>query len=403
MSQDIQHLVDQLLLEQGEYQPLELLLQEGRLSYRDYEAWRSGELRCLDEALFGDPEQITQLLQQAADYLDKLGWQAQAMVYQPWQHRDQRALRFSNNSVLDHCFHQGYHKPQDQPQLDLFTDAPATSLVNGITHALINRNITEARRQLERLYDSAADHIRLGELECLVKAAENLNSDVDDVASELQFMHQTLIPLAESLLGKASRNLLIPLWRRLSNALQGQAYQPSQPELHISYTATQVMDWDTVKQSVEQEPHWQSDSVLLVRHATACDYLRCEAKALQDWFLLCCQYPEQGHVLESCSNQTLRQQWMSFEDMGSELPTQSFPAWLLIAIPGLTRILPEPDSTFGHDLVACPPSFHTLYRLQQNRLNAQGASTNSDDMELRIQLKQQDPLLFQFFLDRIAN
>ncbi|VAW72967.1 hypothetical protein MNBD_GAMMA13-30, partial [hydrothermal vent metagenome] len=32
----IHHQVDQLLLEQGEYLPLEFLLQEGRLIYADY-------------------------------------------------------------------------------------------------------------------------------------------------------------------------------------------------------------------------------------------------------------------------------------------------------------------------------------------------------------------------------
>ncbi len=394
-------LVDQLLLEQGEYLPLELLLQEGRLTYADYEAWRSGELHCLDEALFGDPEEITKLLQQAADYLQRLGWQAETIAYQTWQNTSPRQLRFSRNSALDRCFHRCYRKPQDQPQLDLFTDAPAANLVNGITQALIGRNTPEARRQLERLYDTAPDHIRLGELECLVNGAESLHTAVGNIADELQILQETLTPLAESLLGKESRNLLIPLWRRLSNALHAQPYRASQPELHLSYTATRAMDWDAVNQAIEQESHWRTEPELLLRHAIASDYLQRQAAALQDWFLLCWQFPEQSNALETSSNHALRQQWISFLDLDPELSAQSFPAWLLIAEPGLTRILPEPGTMSDQEETACPASYRTLYRLQQKRLHSQAAPGNKNGMALRVQLKQQTPVLFQYFLDSI--
>ncbi len=40
----IQQAVDRLLLEQGVYTPLELLLAEGRLLFADYEAWRAGRV-----------------------------------------------------------------------------------------------------------------------------------------------------------------------------------------------------------------------------------------------------------------------------------------------------------------------------------------------------------------------
>lgn len=401
MNHHIHRMVDQLLLEQGEYLPLELLLQEGRLNYTDYEAWRSGELHCLDEALFGDPEQMTQLLQQAADYLQHLGWQAETIAYRTWQNSSPRQLRFSQNSTLDHCFHQRYRKPQDQPQLDLFTDAPATNLINGITQALIDLNTAEARRQLEHLYDNAPDHIRLGELECLVEASESQHTAVGDAPAELQILQETLIPLADRLLGKEGRNLLVLLWRRLSRALHAQPYQASQPKLHVSYTATQAMDWDAVNQAIEQEPNWQTEPVLLLRHATASDYLHRQAEALQDWFLLCWQFPEKSNLLKTSSNHALRQQWLSFLDLDPELPAQAFPAWLLIAEPGLTRILPEPGSMSDQSETACPTSYRTLYLLQRNRLHPQPATGNKNNIALRVQFKQQTPILFQHFLDSI--
>lgn len=407
MIQNIQHQVDQLLLEQGEYLPLELLLQEGRLMYSDYEAWRNGELDTLDETLFGDPEHIQQQLMQAEDYLQRRGWQAQAMSYQAWGNNNTalRPLCFSANSSLNSCFHRRYHKPQDQPQMDLFTDAPATSLVNGIIQALNGRNALEARRQLEGLYDTAPDHVRLGELERLVEAAQGLDSPVNDIATELQSLQESIVPLAESLMGNNSRNLLIPLWRRLSIALQDQPYQATEPDLHLSYTASQAMDWDTVRQAVEQEPYWQADLELLLRHARACDHLHQQAAALLSWFKLCWQFPQQCDALESSGNHELRQQWIAFLELDPELPAQSFPAWLLLSKPGLTKLLPEPGSMSDKDDITCPASYHTMYQIQHNRIQSQaesGKENNADNnIALRAQLKQQDPMLFQHYLGNI--
>ena len=51
----VQQAVDRLLLEQGGYTPLELLLAEGRLLFADYEDWRAGQVEYLDELLFIQP------------------------------------------------------------------------------------------------------------------------------------------------------------------------------------------------------------------------------------------------------------------------------------------------------------------------------------------------------------
>ncbi len=387
--QHIQYPVDQLLQEQGEYLPLEFLLQEGRLTYADYEAWRNGELNTLDEALFGDRQHIKQQLIEAADYLQRRGWQVETITYHAWGNDRSRSLRFSRNDALNDCFHQRYRKPQDQPQLDMFTDAPAINRVNGIIRALVNRDAGEARRQLEGLYDTAPDHARLGELERLVEAAENLDAPVDDVAADLRTLQETLSPLAESLLCKESRNLLVPLWRRLSAALYNQPYHAAHAERHMSYTASQAMDWDTARQAVEQTPHWQSDPVLLQRHARACEQLHRRCDALLSWFTLCWQFPELSDASESSIDTELRQQWAAFLELEPELPTQTFPAWLLLAKPGLSKVL----TGLRHDAASCPASYRTLYQLQ-NGLSGQA----DDNIALRARLKQQDSLLFQHYL-----
>ncbi len=398
MTQDIQHQVDQLLLEQGEYLPLEFLLQEGRLLYADYEAWRNGEFDYLDETLFGDHEHIKQQLVQAADYLQRRGWKTETVTYHSWSDNSTQQLRFSQNNVLNQCFHQRYHTPEDQPQMDLFTDAPATSLFNGITQALIDRNPAESRRLLEQLYDTAPDHVRLGELEYLVEAAEGINTPTNDAATDMQMLQQTLTPLAKSLLGKNSRNLLIPLWRRLSAALQNQPYQSAQPTLHLSYTASQSMDWETVCHAVENESHWHTDVALLLRHTRACEYLHQKPEALLSWFKLCWQFPEQSDIYESSNDNELRQQWVRFLELDPEMPVQAFPAWLLLTKPGLIKQLPKPESMSE---VACPASYITLYQLQHDRMQSRAESGSDNTMALRSQLKQQNPELFQHFLSNV--
>jgi len=402
VSQLTQALVDQLLLEQGEYLPLELLLREGRLQYADYEAWRLGEQALLADALFGDLEHIRQLLFDAEGYLQRRGWQAEAIEYTAWRamRPDSRApaLRFSAEQTLNECFHRRYRKPQEQPQFDLFTDSPATSLAGGIVQALIDCNPTEARRLVERLADLAPDDSRLGELERLTEASEVLSSPVADIRAELSRLQDTLTPLAGNALGPASRQLLIPLWRRLSQALEGRDFDIDEPELHLSFSAAQAQDWSAAREAVEREVDWRSQPVLLLRHAHACDRQHDYVAAWHSWVTLCWQWPGQAGALDTSSNSELRQLWRAFQDLDTELSATTFPAWVLLARPGLFGILPAP--AIG-DNNSCPESYRTLCALQQDR-SEPAAVSNTDGMALRARLKEQDPELFEHFLAAIA-
>ena len=398
MNTEIQHQVDQLLLEQGEYLPLELLLQEGRLIYSDYEAWRNGEIDNLDKVIFGDPEQLSQLLQHAARYLSQRGWLAESISYTQWNNDAPKSLRFSLSTTLNNDFHLRYRKPEDQPQLDMFTDAPAVSLTNGIRQALIDRDIGEARRQIERLYDTAPDHGQLGALEHLVEAAEMINRPVDDIASELQTLLHTLIPLAEGVMGSQGRNLLIPLWRRLSAALHDHPFQADQPEQHRSFTAIQAMDWNEAQQAIEQEDGWQQNATLLQRHAVAAEHQHKTTTALKSWFALCWQFPEQGDMLECSPRQDFLRQRHTFLDLEPELPTDFFPAWLLIIKPELTQQSLAPSDAW----ITPPDSYCTLYPLLAQQPDDQ-ASTSNDYIHLRAQLKQQSATLFHHFLHNTAT
>lgn len=398
--------VDKLLLEQGEFIPLEWLLDERRLAYQDYEDWRKGARETLDDALFGDPEQIRQQLEQAQTYLQKRGLQATTLKYTAWGEGASaaRGLRFSGNAALNAQFHECYRNPRDQPQMDMFTDAPATTLINGIIHALAERDVSEAGRQLQRLLEIEPGHPRLGELERLVEAAEKLDSPVEGVEEESRYLRETLGPLAESLMGKNSRNLLVPLWRRLSMAARNYAWQSTRPELHLSYSAIQAMDWQEARESVEREDAWRSQLILLQRHARACDHLHDKVAALGSWFELCWRFPDQCDVLETSADHELRQQWMEFQDLDPELPVQNFPAWLLLSRPGLCGLLPEPDRQLMEGEASGPFSYGLMYRLQASRRNDSVAGDDGEDdqLALRVELKRNAPELLHYFLEQVG-
>jgi hypothetical protein len=392
MNRHIEQQIDQLLLEKGEYHPLELLLQEGRLSYDDYEAWRTGEIRDLADMLFGNQKQILKTLEQAALYLQRRGWESERLIYKERGRADGRPLRFSQEGRFDDCFHRAYRKPQDQPQLDLFCDTSTTYLVNGITQALKTLNATDARESLHQLSESAPDHSQLGELERLVEALESLERPLSDAEAELQRLLTETSPLAERHLNKGAGFLLTPLWRRLTGALQDRAFAPSRPDLHPSYTATQARDWPKVRQAVEQEADWQRQPLLLERHATACTYLADQAAALRSWFLICWQFPEQEERLDRCGDHTLHKGWQGFLDLDPELPSEDFPAWLIMRHPGLSLIAPH-----GEEKLPCPDSYRTLSRLLHNSEK----TPDSQIMDLRAKLKQQAPQLFRHYLQSV--
>ena len=389
MDPQIQHRIDQLLLEQGEYLPLEFLLAEGRLLYSDYESWRSGELEVLDERLFGDAGQIQKDLSQAATYAHALGLESAVLDYPPWG--GGRPLRFGRNAVLDDLFHKGYRKDTEQPQLDLFMDSAGTALANGIVLALGGRDADAAVDLLEKLYQTDPGHPRLGGLERLLEAMQRQAVPVTDPEQELADLRDGILPLAVELLGRDSRPFLTPLWRRLGAALTGYGFDPQQPELHRSCTALRALDWESVIETVEAEPNWRSHAVLLQRHARACDQLQRPADALLDRFELCWRFPEQAAPTQTDAAPDLIRAWELFQELDPELEIPIFPAWLLIIRQGLTGWLPRPDSS-------APADYRLLYALQR-----EGEALGAEAVRLRGELKRLNPELFRHFIANLSE
>jgi len=389
MDPQIQHRVDQLLLEQGEYLPLEFLLAEGRLLYSDYESWRNGELEILDERLFGDAAQVRNDLSQAAAYARALGLTVNALDYSPLSYQPGnggRPLSFSREAILDDLFHKGYSKDQGEPQLDLFMDSAGTALSSAMIQALGRRDTAAAAQQLEKLYQADPGHPKLGALERLLEELENEAAPVTDAEQALAELRDSVHPLAMELLGAQSRTFLTPLWRRLGSALVGHSFDPLIPDLHPSYTALRTLDWTAVIETVEAEPRWQDHAALLQRHADACDHLQRPADALLDRFRLCWHFPEQADSAGTGVTPDLARAWELFRELDPELEIPAFPAWLLIIRPALTGWLPSPSA-------AAPEDYRLVYELQR-----EDEALGAEAVRLRAQLKELHPELFRHFI-----
>ena len=147
----VQAAVQQLLMEYGEYVPLELLLATNRLGYEDYRAWREGRLETLDAVLADGTRASCAWLEAAQSWACELGLTAELAVHHGWENIAGIVLVASADPRLNALLSTRFHRAQEHDQLDLFIDSAQTAAVNALVDALTARNASEARGALERL------------------------------------------------------------------------------------------------------------------------------------------------------------------------------------------------------------------------------------------------------------
>ena len=81
----VQASVQHLVMEYGEYAPVELLLTANRLGYDDYRAWREGRLETLDAVLVDGTREIHAWLEAAQSWAHALGLAAEPAVHHGWE------------------------------------------------------------------------------------------------------------------------------------------------------------------------------------------------------------------------------------------------------------------------------------------------------------------------------
>ncbi len=396
--QEIRFAVDRLLLEQGVYSPVELLLAEGRLLFPDYEAWRCGQLATLEEALAGNPARIRTLLQQAGQYAVALGLHADRREFLSWGDSAGRPLRLSGDAALEElcCVH--YRRGGNEVQLDLFMDNSGNVLANGIVAALASRRAEEAARLVDRLLETDPSHPRLGRLEALSNAAQRLSAPVADYFAESEYLEGYLAPLAAGELGVGARDFLAPFWRRMADALRGQPFVADTPLLHASYPLGRAHDWAGVREAVLGDVAWQAYPVLRLRLAEAAFYLGDRPAALAVWCRMCWDFPaeaEQALASGALPDKELRPDWERYRDLDVEPEpvTPFFPAWLLLERTETHSALTAEEASQAHAAGRAYAALHGLL--------AGGGALSERTMELRQKLMQAHPGLFAIYMRTI--
>ena len=82
---EVQATVQQLVVEHGEYAPLELLLATNRLGYEDYRSWRECRLESLDAVLTDGERKTRAWLEGAQSWAEALGLTPEPAVHHGWE------------------------------------------------------------------------------------------------------------------------------------------------------------------------------------------------------------------------------------------------------------------------------------------------------------------------------
>jgi len=401
----LQSQIDNQLMEQGAFTPVEFLISIGRLAYADYERWRMGEIEFLDELLLGNPKRIRAQLKSAIAYAEKIGLIAEPQEFDAWHLEGQSTkLKLSADETMHHQLSLRFVSRRDSPNFDMFFDSPVVVLVNSIVKSLLRRSLGDARHYLDELYQIEPNYADLATFDQLVEALEQSDQPAIDPRAELLKLQQ-LSPHARQLLGTQCRDFLVPLWRRLANALEGLAFSSVTPNLHNSYALAQAQDWTGVSQSILNETGWWLDETLCLRLAE-CGHLRqSRHEVLLAWCHLCWQFsPKATQLLDSglWADPNINNLWHQYCTLEEELdleeamPTEDFPAWLLLCEPGLAHSL-------NWDLPKIDTAATQLYQLTHQLVVVRQAGEFGDELELRKALQVRQPALLRYFKSKLIG
>ena len=141
------------------------------------------------------------------------------------------------------------------------------------------------------------------------------------------------------------RDFLAPWWQEVGQALAGASFDSEHPKRHASWAWRQCREWRAVLSTVRAVPDHANHPVLVARLAEAHHALHERPAAVEHWFALCRLAPEEFARrvrARDFPDRVMAQAWHEAEDadtLEEDLTAEWFPAWMLIAEPGLARAL----------------------------------------------------------------
>ncbi|MFO7858268.1 MAG: hypothetical protein R6V11_05020 [Ectothiorhodospiraceae bacterium] len=392
-TREIAYQVDDLLMEQGEYVPLELLLRLGRLAYNDYEEWRRGKLPTLAEALQGSPKRIADVLQDAAAHCHGLGLEVQRRSYAPWGAADDGgALCLARREALASLLGTSYRPVPDRAQMDLFFDSRETVLESRLREALVGADRASSESRLADLTEQRPDHPDLGAFGVLVDGVSMPVNPPEPASVYLDHIEARLEPCATDCLGAEARDYLAPHWRALGGMLNQAVFDSDQPRLHRSYTAARLGYWNEVRGAVEDTSGWWEQPVLVQRLWRAAEHLRDPVRVRQCVCLLCWDHP--AYAPDALrESQHFAAAYRAFGELDEVLEVGDFPAWYALCY---RQGLPDVPAD-NRDAVATATVVNALISA------AAQDPGGPDEIGQRRALKAACPVLFRQYMGQICE
>lgn len=352
----LQASIDYLLQTQGTYSPVELLIHEGFLKYKNYEDWRYGKKACLEQVVDGTIDALRYRLKQAALWLQHLGMQAEVHNYRRWGMKGDEPLCFceKNSDEVISLYQTHFARlKNNSSQLDLFFDDNVSAMTESLRDSLLGKRISETEKILKDLLFSEPEHhfIKPGKLFCEAVKSLECGQYGGNVEQDVMVLECSIMPFVHELAGGESRDIIAPFWHVLSGALSESPFDEESPKLHSSWVLSELLDWSGVHKSVLAVSSWQAQPVLCARLAKALYHMKKRHKAVSLWCQLCWYFPDYAEQVVGdplLPDPVMRLAWLEWKDIRVKpaLSICHFPAWLLLNEPALVQSLEiEEDSS----------------------------------------------------------
>jgi len=382
-------LVEQTLANYGAWDVVALLLSSHRLRQTKYEAWRIGEVPCLEDAIIGNTQRIVEILEAALQHALSMQLIMVPHRWGGWGKQSDKTLRLFHDDHLNSRFLVRLSPATDRSQLDLFMDAPHIVLLNRLRQALLNRS-PECDTLFERALDEMANEPALARLDT-IRAAMSIPS-IDNPVVWFAYLNDVIAPAVYDEFPQHSMDIMASLWRDAADAMTDIPYDSDHPNEHASQAFLLAHAWEQCLFSVEHTANWFEQAKLHDRRILALSAMHEHQAERAAWMLYCwcCPGAAVGALSEAdlhvCG---LHDLWQQFVRLESDPGIECFPA--LVAL----KYQSNDDQALMVEYAR-----HTRGRQYYQQIIDLLASEQYGDTDItrRSMLKTSSPWLFQAFM-----
>jgi len=395
INRTIPALVEQTLAEHGVWNAVVFLLSAHRLRQSDYEAWRLGNIVCLEDAIFGNRQRILEMLDTAWRHAEHMGLLTTSMIWTGWGHQEGTPLRLFHDADENTRFQIQLTPKADRPQLDLFMDTPKTILLNRLRRALLERD-PECDVLFERALDDMPNEPSLARLDVIRAAMQS--HVIENARSRFKYLDEVIAPAVMDEFGSRGMDILAPMWRASAVALQDTPFEPAHPDQHASEAWLRAHAWEQCVEAIESVTDWSRYSALHERRIAAITGMHPHPEDVRHaWAEFCWLCPQDAAKaldtadLHSCG---LHRLWQQFSLMEPVQPVDAFPAFMRIYGLHTSR-----QTTVSHEIQQTRGWQHDELLAG---LISQEQKGNSD-MGLRRRLKEANPSLLHAYMATVKS